>query len=432
MKKTTKKKAAVLALSAASAAAMMAPMTMPAFAASSRTPGAISKVAVSQTAKSKVTVTWKKAANAKYYRVYTTNGTKYVRAAQTKATRATLNVKRGKTLKVKVRGVNGSKLGRLTAAKAIYVKADPSKPSVKAEKASDGSINVSWAKDKNADKYTIYTSFDGKSFSKAGTTTADSATIHVSDAEVKAVKVSAANKFSAVTSDAVSISAAGNTDNTDKTKDNTGKTDTQKGVVDGKQLVLSRSLYKKTIDKNTIGKTLKIKSPVSDDIDTVKVDTTSVDWEDGSYSKVGAIVGGTRSDGMHYSIGYSTNVHLFMYNIVDYSKTDQFEFANAMGAGNAYLVKAKAPYQIAWTLDGTRPEFNQSSKTGTSEYVSNEDGSHPTVQLRGTYNDGKEHILSEHIDNEDTPTIYWAIVYDKNGNKVAEGYSAYNVYNFVK
>jgi hypothetical protein len=106
--------------------------------------------------------------------------------------------------------------------------------------------------------------------------------------------------------------------------------------------------------------------------------------------------------------------------------SEKYTFGNALGAGNAYTVTAKAPYQVAWTLDGTEPQYNQNAVTGTSKYVMNEDGSTPEVQLRGTYSDGKEHILSYDISNEETHSIYWIRVYDKNGKMVAEGYKEWN------
>lgn len=442
MKKTTKKKAAVLALSAASAAAMMAPMAMPAFAASSKTPGAVAGVTVTQSAKAKVTVAWKKAANAKYYRVYTTNGTKYVRAAQTKATRATLNVKRGKTLKVKVRGVNGKKLGRLSSAKSLYVLADPAAPAVSTTVEKDGSITATWKADKNADKYTVYISTDGKAFSKAGTTKGTSVTVKANDLDVKYVKVIAANEYAKASSSAFEVgkssvdpgktestgsqSESKDAEKTDTKTDNKtdAKKDDVKDAIDGKAVVMSDSLFRKTFKASSNGKTIKVKRPAGTGVDMVKLDILSVDEE--GYQKSGNLIGGTTSTGNHYGLSYNKKLDTLTYNNLNLDDYEKYTFGNALGAGNAYTVTAKAPYQIAWTLDGTEPQYNQKAVTGTSKYVMNEDGSTPEVQLRGTYSDGKEHVLSAHITNEETHSIYWVRVYDKNGKMVAEGYKEWN------
>lgn len=438
LSKSVSKRAAILALSAASVVTMAAPMSMQAFAASkAKVPAPVAKVALTQTGKSKVTVSWSKAANSAYYRVYTLSGNKYVRAAQTKSTKTTLNVKRGKTLKVKVRGINGKKLGRLSAAKSLYIQADPASPAVSTTVEKDGSVTASWKADRNADRYTVYISTDGTTFSKAGTTKGTSVMVKANDLDVKYVKVTAANAYAKVSSSAVEVGKSsvdpGKTDNTGSQSGKTdvktdNKTDTKKDdakdIIDGKAVVMSDSLYRKTFNAKSNGKTIKVKRPVGSGVDTVKLNTLSVDEE--GYQKAGNIIGGTTSTGNFYGIGYSKKMDIFNYDNIDLNDSEKYTFGNGMGAGYAYTVTAKAPYQVAWTLDGTEPQYNQKSVTGTSKYVMNEDGSTPEIQLRGTYSDGKEHVLAAHITNEETHAIFWVRVYDKNGKMVAEGYRECN------
>lgn len=440
LSKSVSKKAAIIALSAASVVTMAAPMSMQAFAASkAKVPAPVAKVALTQTGKSKVTVSWTKAKNAAYYRVYTASGSKYVRAAQTKATKATLNVKRGKTLKVKVRGVNGKNLGRLSAAKSLYIQADPASPAVSTTVEKDGSVTASWKADKNADRYTVYISTDGTTFSKAGTTKGTSVTVKANDLDVKYVKVTAANEYAKASSSAVEVGKSsvdpgktGNTESQSGNKD-AGKTDSKtdakkddaKDAIDGKAVVMSDSLFRKTFNANSYGKTVKVKRPVGTGVDTVKLNSVSVDKEEG-YEKASNSIGGITSTGNYYGLSYNKKMDTITYDNLNLDDSGKYTFGNALGAGWAYTVTAKAPYQVAWTLDGTEPQYNQKPVTGTSKYVMNEDGSTPEVQLRGTYSDGKEHILSYDISNEETHSIYWVRVYDKNGKMVAEGYKEWN------
>jgi fibronectin type 3 domain-containing protein len=316
LSKSVSKKAAIVALSAASVVTMAAPMSMQAFAASkSKVPAPVAKLALTQNGKSKVTVSWTKAKNAAYYRVYTASGSKYVRAAQTKAAKATLNVKRGKTLKVKVRGINGKKLGRFSAAKSLYVQADPAAPAVSTTVEKDGSITANWKADKNADKYTVYISTDRKAFSKAGTTKGTSVTVKANDLDVKYVKVTAANEYAKASSSAVEVGKSsidpGKTESTGSQSGNkdAGKTDTkidvkkndEKGVIDGKAVVMSDSLFRKTFNANSKGKTIKVKRPVGTGVDTVKLNSLSVDKNEG-YEKASNSIGGTTATGNYYDL----------------------------------------------------------------------------------------------------------------------------------
>ncbi len=122
-----------------------------------------------QTGKNKVKLTWSAGENAKSYAIYRKQGSgSYKKIGTTKKlSYVDKKAKNGKKYQYKVQAVNGSKTKFSKAVKA-YPMAQPG--SVKAKKAKDGTITVTWKKVKGAKTYQIYekTPTSG-SFTKIGT-----------------------------------------------------------------------------------------------------------------------------------------------------------------------------------------------------------------------------------------------------------------------
>lgn len=143
-------------------------MAMPVFAASGKTPSAVS-VTKAAAAKNSVTVTWKRASNATSYRVYykkagdrkwtvlanvSSKTTKYVHKTSKK-----YPLKGGKKYTYTVRAYN--KYGRKwssydTKGKAVTIPAVPSVVKASAKANSYKQVTVTWTKSINATNYVVY------------------------------------------------------------------------------------------------------------------------------------------------------------------------------------------------------------------------------------------------------------------------------------
>ncbi len=126
--------------------------------AATKTPSKVATVKVSSYDYNKVKISWSKAKNSKKYRVYqaTSKRGKYKSVGTTtKRTLINSGLVTGKTYYYKVRGINGKKLGKLSAPKEV-------KPKLRTVKGLDGdvasntSLKITWKKVNGAKGYQLY------------------------------------------------------------------------------------------------------------------------------------------------------------------------------------------------------------------------------------------------------------------------------------
>lgn len=164
-----------MALLVAMTVAMTSSLVIPAEAvAAPRTPAKVATVKVQSHNYNSVKISWSKAKNTKKYRVYqgTSKSGKYKSIGTTsKRTFVKKGLVTGKTYYYKVRGINGSKLGKVSKAKSVKPKLK-TVTSLKGKGASSNSISLSWKKVSGAKGYQVYraTSAKGK-YKKIKTTT---------------------------------------------------------------------------------------------------------------------------------------------------------------------------------------------------------------------------------------------------------------------
>lgn len=134
--------------------------TLPASAAA-KVPAKVAGVKVTKATNTAISISWKKARNAKLYQVNykKASAKKWIALKKTKALKITKSgLKANTKYNFKVRGVNGKKYGKFSKVITQTTYATPGKVNVKtifAKKRTRNSVELQWSKAANANKYEI-------------------------------------------------------------------------------------------------------------------------------------------------------------------------------------------------------------------------------------------------------------------------------------
>lgn len=161
-------------------------------------PAKVKNLKATTVAKDSIALSWSKATGAKYYKVQqSTDGKKWTTVKTVDKTSYTVSsLKKATKYQFRVLSLDSKKKVSGIASDVLKVCTLTSAPTIKLKSTKSKTVTVSWEKVTGAKKYIIYTSPDGKKWSKVGTTENTSYTLtKLSGGKKINVRVKAANAY---------------------------------------------------------------------------------------------------------------------------------------------------------------------------------------------------------------------------------------------